>query len=113
MSSLNVQSVESWDFEPIDGIHEVQARRRSRLWYRQAETQAVRKPPVREVFAPLAVILEPGPAPQADQLAEIARIAIAAGRKASAQASPLPAPREASADSGAAAWQIVPESCPA
>ncbi len=113
MLDAMIQTGDFLDFEPIDGVHELRQRSESRLWYRVIQPESVpltrsvrpaQAPPV----APPAVAAPP--LPIADQLAEIARIAIAAGKRAGAQID-RPEPKADSIDT--ADWVIVPASCPA
>ena len=110
MSDSVMQCDDLHDFEPIDGIHELRQRSESRLWYRLIQPDNVPLIPVaRPAQRTYAVVTAPV-VPIADQLAEIARIAIAAGMRAEAQTEQPKPPDEAS---GAADWVIVPENCPA
>jgi hypothetical protein len=100
------------EFAPIDGVHELRQRQATRLWYRALQVDSVVLSPI--VRSGLAVHevepVQPEPAvPSADQFAEIARIAIAAGKRAEAQIveSAPPEPDE-SFD-----WRLVPANCPA
>lgn len=108
MSDRNLHIDETWDLEPIDGIHELRQRRKTRLWYRALPSwPLLLRRPARLSHADAAV--EPVPDPAPDQLAEIARIAIAAGRRAE--------PQSASAAPGAddiepSLWQFFPPGCP-
>jgi hypothetical protein len=110
--SDSAQLEQHHEFAPIDGMHELRQRRTTRLWYRALQTDAVVLTPItRSVPAIRAV--EPAASepvvPIANQLAEIARIAIAAGKRAEAQAI-VPAPLESVQ---LIDWNVVPANCPA
>jgi hypothetical protein len=99
-------------FAPIDGVHELRQRQTTRLWYRALQIDPVVLAPIVR-SAPAVPVVEweqPEPAaPIADQLAEIARIAIAAGKRAEAQPEESAAPEPVESLD----WIIVPASCPA
>jgi hypothetical protein len=110
------------EIAPIDGVHELRQRQTSRLWYRSVTT-APRPTPIRRP-ARVSLVDEPEfnapkPEPVEDSLAEIAKLAIAAGRRVEAQPEPSSTPAPAlepemtgQRDVEAADWQIVPNECP-
>jgi hypothetical protein len=110
--SDSAQFEQNHEFAPIDGVHELRQRQVTRLWYRAIQIDTVVLAPIAR-SAPASHVVESLASepvvPIADQLAEIARIAIAAGKRAEAQIVAV-APLETAKPTG---WRVVPASCPA
>lgn len=106
------------EIEPIDGIHELRQRETSRLWYRSVAAvphPAPARRPARISLADEPTLDAPRTGPGEDALAEIAKIAIAAGRLVETQPEPSPAPVQAAVSEPATAaidWQVMPNECP-
>jgi hypothetical protein len=103
------------EFTPIDGVHELRQRQATRLWYRALQVDSVVLSPIARFNSALHAVEPVQPEPEipiADQLAEIARIAIAAGKRAEAQTvqtvESAPPEPDKSFD-----WRLVPANCPA
>ena len=106
---------DSQDLGPIDGVHELLQRRITTLWYRSIRTEAVPLRPIARSSAqrPVGDPEESQSAvSMADQLAEIARFAIAAGKRAEARGEDVSVASPA-AEGEPPVWRVVPESCPA
>lgn len=118
MTAHDVEQPDEWDFEPIDGVHELHQRRLTRLWYRSLPPQSIK--PAWEVRMRSVDLLVSAPeaAPIDDQLAEIAQIALAAGRRQQASSESallaLHAPETPPAPLDEAGfWSVAPANCPA